>query len=152
MLRIAYINASHVVAQSIDDMERVGQAVDTSRVTGWDIVAAVIILAASWPLGLALKAWNGDTGILPDFIFRAESELEAHTAGRKAGSTQEAPLTARERRLLRALSGPLTLREIGQELGVSLNTIRTHRRNIYAKLGVASRQEAVAEARKRGLI
>ncbi len=101
---------------------------------------------------LALKAWNGDTGILPDFIVRAESELEAHTAGQKAGSTQEAPLTARERRLLRALPGPLTLREIGQELGVSLNTIRTYRRNIYAKLGVASRQEAVAEARKRGLI
>ena len=101
---------------------------------------------------LALKAWNGDTGILPDFIVRAESELEAHTAGPKAGSTQEAPLTARERRLLRALPGPLTLREIGQELGVSLNTIRTHRRNIYAKFGVASRQEAVAEARKRGLI
>jgi LuxR family maltose regulon positive regulatory protein len=94
---------------------------------------------------LALKAWNGDTGILPDFIVRAESELEAHTA-------QRALLTARERRLLRAFPGPLTLREIGQELGVSLNTIRTHRRNIYKKLGVASRQEALSEARKRGLI
>ncbi len=52
MLRIAYISATQLVAQSIDDLERIEQAVDTSPVTGWHIVAAVIVLTASWPIGL----------------------------------------------------------------------------------------------------
>ncbi len=52
MLRIAFINATQLVMQSIDDLEKVGQAVDTSRVTGWHIVTAIIVFVASWPIGL----------------------------------------------------------------------------------------------------
>ena len=51
-------------------------------------------------------------------------------------------------RLLRSdLSGP----DIARELFVSLNTLRTHTKNIYAKLGVSNRREAVRRAAELGL-
>ena len=46
----------------------------------------------------------------------------------------------------------LSAREIAGELSVSLNTIRTHMRHIFAKLGVHRRTEAVARARALGLL
>ena len=54
--------------------------------------------------------------------------------------------------MLRLLSSRLSLREIGNELYVSLNTIKTHTRNVYAKLRVGSRQQAVIRARELGLL
>jgi LuxR family maltose regulon positive regulatory protein len=69
----------------------------------------------------------------------------------RAGSLAE-PLTERERAVLRLLRGPLSLREIGHELYLSLNTIKTHTRAIYRKLGVSDRQDAVAKGRELGLL
>ncbi len=57
------------------------------------------------------------------------------------------PLSGRERDVLRYLRRPLTLEEIGRELFVATNTVRTHVRGIYRKLGVNSRAEALARAR-----
>jgi LuxR family maltose regulon positive regulatory protein len=54
--------------------------------------------------------------------------------------------------VLRLLSSKLSLREIGNELYVSLNTIKTHTHNIYAKLRAGSREQAVARARESGLL
>jgi small-conductance mechanosensitive channel len=45
------INPTDLVAQSIDDIEKIQESVDTTGVTGWDIAAALIILAAAWPIG-----------------------------------------------------------------------------------------------------
>ena len=56
-------------------------------------------------------------------------------------------LTAAEHRVLRLLAGTLTLREIGGELYVSRNTVRTHVQSIYRKLGVSCRADAVAAAK-----
>ena len=61
-------------------------------------------------------------------------------------------LTDRELGVLRLLPSELSLREIGNELFVSLNTVKTHVRSIYLKLGAASREQAVARAREDGLI
>jgi LuxR family maltose regulon positive regulatory protein len=58
------------------------------------------------------------------------------------------PLTDREISVLRLLRGTLSLREIGQQLYVSQNTIKTHTRAVYRKLGVSTRQDAVAKARE----
>jgi LuxR family maltose regulon positive regulatory protein len=46
----------------------------------------------------------------------------------------------------------LSAREIARELSVSLNTVRTHMRHLFAKLGVHRRSEAVARARALGLL
>ncbi|MCD2195939.1 response regulator transcription factor [Actinomycetospora endophytica] len=54
-----------------------------------------------------------------------------------------ARLTGREREVLDALAGGLGNREIGDHLGMSYNTVRTHINEIFRKLGVHSRVEAV---------
>lgn len=61
-------------------------------------------------------------------------------------------LTSREFEVLLALKNGLTSEEIAQKLCLSLSTVKTHLRNIYQKLGVRNRVEAVREGIKRGLI
>ena len=62
------------------------------------------------------------------------------------------PLSARELDVLKLLTTELTGPEIARELMVSLNTMRTHTKNIYAKLGVNSRRTAVRRAEELNLI
>jgi LuxR family transcriptional regulator, maltose regulon positive regulatory protein len=65
----------------------------------------------------------------------------------------EAPeLSERELAVLRLLASPLSQREIGEELYVSRNTVKTHTRHIFRKLGVSSRDAATARARELGLL
>ena len=61
-------------------------------------------------------------------------------------------LTAKEREVLRLLATRLSRREIGQRLYVSLNTVKTHQRALYRKLGVENRNAAVIRARELGLL
>jgi LuxR family maltose regulon positive regulatory protein len=61
-------------------------------------------------------------------------------------------LSDRELAVLRLLPGPLSQREIGQELFLSVNTVKTHTRHIYAKLRAETREEAVGRARELGLL
>jgi LuxR family transcriptional regulator, maltose regulon positive regulatory protein len=61
-------------------------------------------------------------------------------------------LTGRETSVLRLLPSALTPREIATELYLSPNTIKTHTRGIYRKLGVNTRHEAVEAARKVNLL
>jgi LuxR family transcriptional regulator, maltose regulon positive regulatory protein len=61
------------------------------------------------------------------------------------------PLSDRELTVLRLLGGPLSRREIGRELGISTDTVKSHVRAIYRKLGVSSRTEAVERARDLGV-
>jgi LuxR family maltose regulon positive regulatory protein len=62
------------------------------------------------------------------------------------------PLTSRELEVLELLAGGLSNREIGQQLVISLPTVKSHTRNIYGKLGVHSRKEAVSQARTLGIL
>ena len=61
-------------------------------------------------------------------------------------------LTDRELAILRLLPAPTPLRELASALFVTPNTLKTHLRAIYRKLGAESRGEAVIQARERGLI
>lgn len=61
-------------------------------------------------------------------------------------------LTERELEVLRELPSMMTLNEIATEKGVSLNTVKTHVRSIYTKFDAGSRRDAIAVARRRGLL
>jgi LuxR family maltose regulon positive regulatory protein len=61
-------------------------------------------------------------------------------------------LTAKEHEVLRLLATRLSRREIGQRLYVSLNTVKTHQRAVYRKLGVENRNAAVTRARELSLL
>jgi LuxR family maltose regulon positive regulatory protein len=62
------------------------------------------------------------------------------------------PLSGSETRILRYLPTNLAAPEIAGELSLSVNTVRTHMRHIYEKLGAHSRTEAVERARTVGLV
>jgi LuxR family transcriptional regulator, maltose regulon positive regulatory protein len=69
-----------------------------------------------------------------------------------AAATLVEPLTEREQRILRYLPTMLSNAEIGAEVFVSLNTVKTHLRSIYRKLDANGRAEAVDRARRLGLL
>ena len=62
------------------------------------------------------------------------------------------PLSERERDVMRLLGTDLKGPEIARELFISLNTLRTHTKNIFGKLGVNDRRAAVRRARELGLL
>jgi DNA-binding NarL/FixJ family response regulator len=69
---------------------------------------------------------------------------EANRAGEKQNQ-----LSPREQVVLDYLAEGLAYKQIGDQLGISINTIRTHLRHIYEKLHVQSRTEAVAKYLRR---
>jgi DNA-binding NarL/FixJ family response regulator len=65
---------------------------------------------------------------------------------------EDALLSQREKEVLSGLTKGKSYQEIGDELYISIDTIRHHIRNIYSKLHVHSQSEAVAKAIKKGLV
>lgn len=85
-------------------------------------------------------------------VVDAPSAFASRVQGRLLSAIgQEDHLTPRERVVLAALSRNATLREIARQEFVSHNTVKTHTRNIYRKLGVSDRRSAAAAARDLGL-
>jgi LuxR family maltose regulon positive regulatory protein len=94
-----------------------------------------------------------DPGILGERMTRAERRLRfaGPVRGLRVQNGGEA-LSDAELSVLRLLRSQLSQREIAAELQLSFNTIKTHTRNIYRKLDVAERAQAVARAREWSLI
>ncbi|WP_169738348.1 LuxR C-terminal-related transcriptional regulator [Patulibacter minatonensis] len=86
----------------------------------------------------------------PGALRASIAALPAGRQVRAAGSGAE--LSERELDVLRALAGSGSLRDVAAGLRVSHNTVKTHARTLYAKLGVASRADAVAAGRELGLL
>jgi LuxR family maltose regulon positive regulatory protein len=89
-----------------------------------------------------------DPGILGNRWEEVSRSLAASTRSIVDGTE----LTKRELEILRILPTRLSQREIGRRLFVSYNTVHSHIRAIYRKLGVSSRVDAVKRARERGLL
>ncbi len=101
------------------------------------------LLSAFMKQGAAAKQ-----GIAPSYVrllLAAVNKAEDSTAVTQ-GLIE--PLSERELEVLRLLGTDLGGPEIARELVVSLNTVRTHTKNIYAKLGVNNRRAAVRRARE----
>ncbi len=84
-----------------------------------------------------------DPGRLPAIAAAIEQELTATPA--RVQHMVERP-SAAELAVLRCLARGLSRREIGAELYISLNTVKSHMRELYRKLGASSREEAIARA------
>jgi LuxR family transcriptional regulator, maltose regulon positive regulatory protein len=92
-------------------------------------------------------------GIAPRYVSRLLAALgPSPTAATPSLQPLVEPLTDRELEVLGLLAAGLSNREIGVRLFISLPTVKSHTRNIYGKLGVRSRQEAVPRARALGLL
>jgi LuxR family transcriptional regulator, maltose regulon positive regulatory protein len=130
--------------------------------------------ASGEALERALDAAEPDLMLFPFLIHPARGLLERHAqdrtkhaaliaaildalAGNRPAPPAVAPpplepLTDTETRVLRYLPTNLSAREIADELYVSTNTVKTHIRNVYVKLGTHRRTEAVERARALGLL
>ncbi|WP_446220761.1 LuxR C-terminal-related transcriptional regulator [Micromonospora sp. IBHARD004] len=88
-------------------------------------------------------------------LVRGADERRADESADRPGGPERAldePLTERELTILRYLQSILSNVEIASELSLSVNTVKTHVRNIYRKLDATRRREAVRRARELRLI
>ena len=122
ILLLAHVTLAEVALEQ-DDL-------DAAR--GWSAQAAATL--ATYP----------DAGILAARSRRLQRALEERSLA--------VALTRAERRVLDLLPTHLTPPQIGAELFLSHNTVKTHLRAIYRKLGASSRAEAVAHSRELGLL
>jgi LuxR family maltose regulon positive regulatory protein len=74
------------------------------------------------------------------------------TAAAPPGGQAELPLTGSELAVLRFLPSHMTNQEIAEALFLSINTVKTHLRSAYRKLGVANRRQAIARGRRLDLL
>jgi LuxR family maltose regulon positive regulatory protein len=132
---------------------------------------------AAWRvLERALDVAAPDRMIFPFLVYPAPGLLERHARQRTAhaaliteilgllaGTSRSAappgepqrlrePLSKAETRVLRYLPTGLSVPEIAGQLNLSVNTVRTHMRHVYDKLGAHRRHEAVERARALGLL
>lgn len=92
-----------------------------------------------------------DAGRVSALASEVEQELERALGRASLGVCLERPSEA-ELAVLRLLNTDLSVRQIGGELFISSNTVRSHTRAIYRKLGVNSRAAAIARAELQGLL
>jgi LuxR family maltose regulon positive regulatory protein len=102
-------------------------------------------VAAAGPIVSRLLAARATAGSRTRFADTVRDRLAT------AGVLVEEPLTQRERIVLAALSRNATLREIATQEYISPNTVKTHVRNIYRKLGVSDREGVTAAAHALGI-
>ena len=105
---------------------------------------------------LAEARWTIDASLDPGPVVARllEQEEEALQVTRSASfeAEQVEELSDRELSVLRMMSGDLSQREMGNHLYISFNTVKTHSKHIYRKLGVSRRADAVARARELDLL
>jgi LuxR family maltose regulon positive regulatory protein len=101
---------------------------------------------------LALLREATKHGIVPSYVSRLLTAFGKAEGKRPVSLLLIEPLSARELEVLRLLGTELNGPEIARELMVSLNTIRTHTKHIYNKLGVNNRRAAVRRAQKLDLL
>lgn len=126
-----------VWAQPLDLVDGLAALAPVAAALGDRERAAEILAEAG-----SLLAACPDPGALPDRVRAAGPGLV------ETGTD----LTDRELVVLRLLTGGSSEREIGRELFLSFNTVHSHVKSIYRKLGVSSRADALAEARARRLL
>jgi LuxR family transcriptional regulator, maltose regulon positive regulatory protein len=107
--------------------------------------ADTVWVAAWFLLGAIARDAFGDPDAARRGLRRALDLAEPDQVRREA-------LTPGETRVLCYLPTNLSAREIARELYLSVNTVRTHQRHLYQKLGARSRTEAVGRARALGLL
>ena len=92
---------------------------------------------------------TGDTIIAPEL---AQKMLNTFESGGPRGSRLAPPLTERELEVIRALAQGMSDRQIARSLDISEKTVRNHTSNIYRKLHIFDRTQAVIYAIREGVI
>ena len=157
---------SQMLANAVDRAEQTNERLyqlHLLALTAWQQVKMVGAEAATPALAEAMTLAQ-ETGYvrvlldIPDLarllpgVNNSYAAASPHNGHDLVAVTDAPELTAQERNVLRLLDADYTYRQIAKELVISLNTVRTHVRHIYKKLGVRRRDQAVASAREYGIL
>ena len=142
---------------AIGHLERAVELADPAGPSYWHAHALLRLAAARHRLGddggaiEALASARADLDQLPDLgmleDLQAQTDDELHHRRRREGFLGD-ELSEAELRVLRGLVDGRSVGNIGHDLWLSPNTVKTHRRSIYRKLGVSTREELVKRARE----
>jgi len=102
-------------------------------------------------LAMLRGALKGEAALSPALAARVLAEFRRLSAGGIAAPEDDSGLTEREQQVLAQVAQGATDKEIAEALSISLNTVKTHMRNILAKLQVSTRREAARVAKSKGL-
>jgi DNA-binding NarL/FixJ family response regulator len=97
-------------------------------------------------------ALRGEAALSPNLAGRVLSEFRRLSTGGIPEKEEDSGLTEREQEVLLQASKGATDKEIAAELNISLNTVKTHMRNILSKLQVRTRREATRAAHAKGIL
>ncbi len=104
------------------------------------------------PVTVSTMALGEGADVLALHLLHAEAEPAAPEPPAAPTSDSAAPLTARQREILRLLADGVRAGAIAERLGLSETTVRNHIRATLVRLGCHSQLEAVATARRKGLL
>jgi DNA-binding NarL/FixJ family response regulator len=103
-------------------------------------------------LAMLRGAVQGEAALSPSLAGRVLAEFRRMSAHGIVKKEDDSGLTDREQQVLLRVSEGATDKEIAEALTISLNTVKTHIRNILAKLQVSTRREAAKVAKNKGLV
>ena len=106
--------------------------------------------ASAWARGLQRDLETTLAPLIAEFSQSIPQSISRQAA--PASQTLMEALSTRELEVLRLLADGLSNAEIAQKLYLTVGTVKVHNRNIYGKLGVASRMQAVNQAQKLNLL
>ena len=127
---------------------------DEKVLRAFELGAAGYLVKNSWFGNYSqavLQVANGGASVTPTLARRLLQRFEKSSDDPKRGAlSQTESLSTREREVLRMVASGLTRAEIGNRLMISSMTVNTHIKNIYRKLQVRTRAQAVRFASLRG--
>jgi LuxR family transcriptional regulator, maltose regulon positive regulatory protein len=131
---------------------------DTAPLLAWTLLVAAEARAFGGDFAGAREALAHAGELLerspdPGRLAALHEEVAARVAASEAdGGILAEPISPAELRVLRLLAEDMTRTEIARTLVVSPNTVKTHQRSLYRKLGAGDRETAVGRARSHGLL
>jgi LuxR family maltose regulon positive regulatory protein len=165
-IEVLRAQAAHAAGDETAAVDAIEHAVDLAEPDGWlrffvggprAIAETLQVLASSRPRSGFVRDLIGAVVVLPGEadvgIGSPVRDVAAYRGadGRERPSLVD-PLSERELEVLRLLGSDLDGPGIARHLVVSLNTVRTHTKHIYTKLGVNNRRSAISRAHQLGLL